>query len=81
MTAPLPHLRTVAEVAEALGESQHFVKEKCRLKEWPHWRGSRGRVGFTDQHFAEIVELCSVEASAEPSTRFAFAPRSNRRAS
>ena len=74
----LPRLRTVTEVADALGESEHFVKEKCRLKEWPHWRGSRGRVGFTDQHFAEIVALCSVEASAEPSPRFAFAPRSRR---
>ncbi len=78
MTESLPSLRTVAEVAAALGETEHFVKAKCRRRDWPHWRGSRGRVGFTDEHFAEIVRLSSVDVTADPAQRFALAPRSRR---
>jgi hypothetical protein len=74
----LPRLHSVAEVAEALGQPESFVMAKCRSKEWPHTRGSRGRVGFTDQHYAAVLELMSVQPADRPAPRMAFAPRSRR---
>ncbi len=74
----LDRLHTAAEVAEALGQTENYVREQCRRRAWPHVRLARGRVGFTDEHFAEIVRLCSVAPTTEPAQRFALAPRSRR---
>jgi hypothetical protein len=74
----LSRLHTVAEVAEALGESQRYVKEKARLREWPHRRGARGQVHFTDEDYAEVLRLMSVEPVEAGEPRFAFAPRARR---
>lgn len=72
---------TVAEVAAALGESQRHVMEKCRLREWPHQRGSRGRVSFTERDYARVLELRAVPADEPEVPRLVFAPRARRRAS
>jgi hypothetical protein len=74
----LPSLHTVAEVAVALGQTERYVKEKCRLREWPHRRGARGQVGFTDEDYAEVLRLMSVEPVEAAKSRFSFAPRARR---
>jgi hypothetical protein len=79
MTAPLPAVYSVADVAAALGETERFVSVKCRQRAWPHRRGSRGRVSFTADDYAQILELCSAPpAAAEDAPRWALAPRSRR---
>lgn len=79
MSAPLPHLRTVTDVAEALGQSENYVRTQCRKRLWPHRRLARGAVGFTDADYAQVLELiCAAPAEAEPQERFALAPRSRR---
>jgi hypothetical protein len=78
----LPQLHSVADVAAALGETERFVAEKARLREWPHRRGARGRVGFTDDDFQAVLELIAQPASQTPApTRrgLSLAPRSARR--
>lgn len=81
MTSPLPRTFSTAEVAEALGEDESFVKRKCRLGDWPHRRGSRGRVSFTAEDYSRVLELIAAEAQPKPEPRLSFAPRSRRRAS
>lgn len=77
----LPRNHSAAEVAHALGESERYVLDKCRAREWPHRRGARGRATFTADDFARILELIA-EPEAAPTPRgLAFAPRSGRRAS
>jgi hypothetical protein len=76
--AALPETFTVADVAETLHESEHYVKTKCRRREWPHRKGARGVPFFTAADVAEIVELCAAPAEAETQERFALAPRSRR---
>ncbi len=74
----LQRLHSATEVAEALGQTENYVREQCRRRAWPHVRLARGRVGFTGEDFTEIVRLCSVAPTAEPVQRFALAPRSRR---
>lgn len=78
MTAPLPRNHAVAEVAEALGESEYYVRERCRRGEWPHRKGARGRPSFTAEDFAAILEIVKAEPSAPANPRVAWAPRSRR---
>lgn len=74
----LPRLHTVSDVAEALGQTERYVREKARLREWPHRRLARGAVAFSDDDYAAVLELCRVEASAPAAPRLALAPRSAR---
>lgn len=77
--APLPALFTATEVAEALRETEDYVRAKCRRGEWPHRRGARGVPKFTADDYARIVELTAgAQAEAESNQRFALAPRSRR---
>lgn len=77
MTA-LPALHTAADVAAALGATDHYVKERCRRHEWPHRRMARGEVRFTADDYAQILELVSVAAAQPAEPRMSFAPRSRR---
>jgi hypothetical protein len=80
MTTPLPHLHTAAEVADALGFSEEYVKRLARRREWPSRRGPRGRPMFSDSDVAQILELIAAPVIAdEPSSGLSFAPRSRRR--
>lgn len=82
MTAPLPAVYDIDEVAAALGESPGYVATKCRRSEWPHLKGARGRPKFTADQYARILELIAQDPAAEQETsRINFAPRSRRRAS
>lgn len=74
----LPRNFTVAEVAEALTVPEHYVKTKCRRREWPHRKGSRGTPLFTAEDVAAIRELMAVPAESQPEPRIQFAPRSRR---
>lgn len=80
MTTDLPRIYTVAEVAAALRETEHYVRQRCRKHEWPHRRGPRGMPTFTAEQVAEIVALTAVPVESEPQQRFAMAPRSRRSA-
>jgi hypothetical protein len=81
MTSPLPRLHTVEDVAAALRETPRYVREKARLREWPHRRLARGAVAFTDDDFAQVLELIKEAPAVAATPRLAFAPRSGRRAS
>jgi len=52
----LPYLYRPAEIAEALGVSEWWVKEQARQKRIPFTRPA-GAYRFTAEHFAEIVHL------------------------
>lgn len=74
----LQRLHSVEEVADAIGETPNYVKAKCRAREWPHRRGARGRVHFTTEDYARVLELIAADVTAEAPERLAFAPRSKR---
>jgi hypothetical protein len=74
--AALPRLHSVPEVAEALGQTERYVREKARLREWPHRRLARNEVRFSDEDFAAVLELIRAEATDAPEPRLALAPRS-----
>jgi hypothetical protein len=74
----LQRLHSVAEVAEALGETERFVKDHCRAGLWPHRRGARGRISFTAEDYARVLELIAADVTTEQSPRLSFAPRSRR---
>lgn len=75
----LPPLHSVADVAQALGQTERYVKEKARLREWPHRRLARGVVAFSDDDYAAVLQLLRVEAEpASASPRLVLAPRSAR---
>ena len=74
----LEALHTVDEVAAALGESEYYVREKCRRGEWPHTRGARGKPAFTAAHYAQILELIAQPAGDPEPKGLSFAPRSRR---
>ena len=76
----LPHLYKPAEVAEALGCSEWWVKEQARQRRIPFTKPG-GAYMFTADHVAEIVALFEQRParpgwSASPSTA---APRSRSR--
>jgi hypothetical protein len=74
----LQRLHSAEEVAEAIGETPNYVKAKCRAKQWPHRRGARGRVSFTADDYARVLELIAADVTAQESPRLSFAPRSRR---
>lgn len=76
--ASLPRLHSLEEVAEALNETPHYVRDKCRRSLWPHRKGSRGRPSFTDEDYARVLELIAADAQQQDEPRFALAPRSRR---
>lgn len=78
MTAPLPRVRSVEEVADALGETGRFVKDKCRAREWPHVKLGRGRIAFTDEQYARVLELIATPVEDTTPRGLSFAPRSRR---
>jgi hypothetical protein len=79
MSETLPKLYTAEQVAEAIGETEGYVKRKCQRHEWPHRRGARGVHKFTADDFAQIVELIASPVSDDaPTPRFQLAPRSKR---
>lgn len=78
MTAPLPALHSLTEVAQALGETESYVATKCRRREWPHVRGARGKPSFTAAQYAEILELIAQPATEQEPRGLSFAPRSRR---
>ncbi|WP_329148408.1 helix-turn-helix domain-containing protein [Streptomyces sp. NBC_01456] len=53
---PLPHLYRPAEVAEALGVSEWWVKEQARKGRIPFTRLGGG-YRFTADHYAEIISV------------------------
>ena len=76
----IERLLSPAEVADLLGESERYVREKCRRQEWPHRRGSRGTPRFSVDDVAEIRDLIAVPVATAASPRISFAPRSRRSA-
>lgn len=72
----LPRLHTAAEVAQALRQTERFVREKARQGVWPHRRGARGAPLFSDENYARILELMAVPERAQPEPGWSFAPRS-----
>ena len=74
----LPRLHSVTEVAEALNETERYVKDQCRRNVWPHRRLARGRVAFTDDDYTRVLELIAADAESKPEPRVALAPRSRR---
>jgi hypothetical protein len=74
----LASLHTVAQVAEALVQTERYVEERCRRREWPHRRLARGEVRFTDDDYAQILDLIRAEPVAPEPQRLSFAPRSRR---
>ena len=77
----LPRLHSVADVAAALGQTERYVREKARLREWPHRRLGRNEAWFSDEDIAAVLDLVRVEPVAVPEPRLALAPRSARRRS
>ena len=77
--AALPRLHTVADVAQALGVAERYVREKARLRQWPHRRLARNAVAFSDEDYAEVLELIRAEVTEPEELRLALAPRSARR--
>lgn len=77
----IERLYSVAEVAEALRQTERYVLDKCRRREWPHRRLARGQVGFTEADYAAVLDLCSAPPAEPESPRLSFAPRARRRAS
>lgn len=77
-TPGLEPLHTAAEVADALGVTEYFVKQQCRKHLWPHRRLSRGQVGFTTADYAEVLDLTASPVEKDEPTGLAFAPRSRR---
>lgn len=77
----LPKTYSPLDVAEALGQTEYFVREKARKHEWPHIRVARGQVRFTESDFQQVLELCHRAAAgpAEPTTF--LTPGSQRRLS
>ncbi|MGW0559961.1 helix-turn-helix domain-containing protein [Streptomyces sp. NPDC003016] len=75
----LPHLFRPAEVAEALGCSEWWVKEQARRRRIPFVR-SGGGYRFTAEHFAEII--CVLEErplrNQGPATEEGAAPQRRR---
>lgn len=74
----LPRTFSAFDIAKALGETERYVRDKCRAGEWPHKRGSRGTPRFTQADFDRILELIAVPEEAQPAPRLSFAPRSRR---
>jgi hypothetical protein len=80
VTTQLPTLHTVTDVAAALGVTANYVREKCRLREWPHRRVARGEVRFSDDDYSRVLELCAAPVATSVPQRLSFAPRSRRTA-
>lgn len=78
MTAPLPALHSVEEVAEAMNVTTRYVRDKCRRREWPHSKLERGRPAFSDEQYRQVLELCRAEPQSDEPTGLSFAPRSRR---
>lgn len=57
----LPRLHTAAEVAEALGCTEHYVLVQCRAERWPHRKLARGAKAFTDDDYARVLELIAAK--------------------
>jgi len=80
----LPHLFHPAEIAEALGCSEWWVKEQARKGRIPCTRPA-GAYRFTAEHYAEIVRLFEERPSRSMSpvpaeeTAAALRPRRPRR--
>ncbi|MFJ3861023.1 DNA-binding protein [Streptomyces sp. NPDC090085] len=53
---PLPHLYYPADVANALGKSEWWVKEQARKDRIPYTKPGRA-YRFTAEQFAEIISL------------------------
>jgi len=73
----LPHLFRPAQIAEALGVSEWWVKEQARRGRIPCTRPA-GAYRFTAEHFAEIVQLFEERPTRHP--RAAQARSRSRRA-
>lgn len=74
----LRSLHTIADVAAALGQTERYVQEKTRQREWPHRRLARGEVRFTDDDYTQILDLIRAEPVVAAPQRLSFAPRSRR---
>ncbi|MGP8300174.1 helix-turn-helix domain-containing protein [Streptomyces inhibens] len=74
--AALPHLYSAAEVAEALGCSEWWVKEQARKGRIPFIR-TGGGYRFTMEHFEEILRVFEKRPlrSQAPAPEGASAPR------
>lgn len=70
----LPHLFRPAEIAEALGVSEWWVKEQARRGRIPCTRPA-GAYRFTAEHFAEIVGLFEERPVSRPHTMEAVSAR------
>lgn len=79
--AGLQPLHSVADVADALGTTERYVKDKARSREWPHVRVARGEIKFTADDYARVLELMRVDVEPSAPARLALAPRSGRRRS
>ncbi|WNI16650.1 helix-turn-helix domain-containing protein [Actinacidiphila sp. ITFR-21] len=64
----IPVLHTPAEVAEALGCSEWWVKEQARQRRFPHVRAAGNRIRFLQSHLDVILrrlERPVIEAAPE----------------
>jgi hypothetical protein len=75
----LPQPRRAAAVARALGCTERYVREKARLREWPHRRLARNEVRFSAGDYGAVLELIRVQPAVPMAPRLALAPRSARR--
>lgn len=54
---------TDRDVAAELGVSWQQVQERCKAKQWPHFKVGR-YYRFTPEHVAQIIELSTVAPAA-----------------
>lgn len=64
----LPQVFTAAEVADALGQTEHYVTRQARTGKWPHIRVARGAIRFTQDDVDAVLELCRQRPAAQPTT-------------
>lgn len=55
----LPRLYTPAEVAQAMGQTAHYVEVQARHGGWPHRKVARGAIRFSAEDYAAVLELCA----------------------
>ncbi|MFI1466186.1 helix-turn-helix domain-containing protein [Streptomyces wuyuanensis] len=77
--AGLPQLHSAADVAQALGCSEWWVKEQARRGRIPFTKPA-GSYRFTDEHFAEIMRIFESRPAQTNSAAVPAAPAPRRRA-
>jgi hypothetical protein len=72
----LPRLFTPAEAARALAQTEHYVREKARRREWPHSRMARGAVRFSVADLEAIIGMTHQPVGEPTDNPWGLTPRS-----